>query len=126
MTKYISIVSLLCFLCSLHAQAVSMKQSIDASVSHENTNSDTAVASNDDALSLLKRPSYESANTSLSLSTQILWFESSEDTAQISVEEEVPAKPGFNWKACCIAGVIAVAIVGFVMLASMGQWLATH
>ncbi len=123
--KYISIVLVLCFVCSLYAQSKVLRQSSNDNAYTEMVGiDDQGECGKQDELSLLRRPSCSWTEVSWSTSAQPFWYEPTEDTARVSLEEE-EAKSGFNWKGCCIAGGCAAGLVVFIFVISMGRWLAT-
>jgi hypothetical protein len=126
--KYISIVLVLCFVCTLYAQPEVPRESINDNAHSEVVDIDAKGEwGKQGEVSLLRPSSYSWAEVSWSTSAQPFWFEPTEDTARVSVEEEeTKADRGFNWKGCCIAGGCAAGLVVFIFVTSMGHWLATH
>jgi hypothetical protein len=127
MKKHVSILLVLCVVYSLQAQTEFAQQNNSDSACCETGDVEKLEERCEDGLSLLRRPSYGRTQTSGSALAQPLWFESTEDTATVSrEEEEVQTKPGFNWKGCCIAGGCAAGLIVYIFLASMAEWLTTR
>ncbi len=127
MKKHVSIVLVLCCVYSLQAQTEVAQQNNSDSACCETRDIAKLDEDREDGLSSLRRPSYGRIETSGSVLAQPLWFESTEDTATVSREdEEVQTKPGFNWKGCCIAGGCVAGLIVYVFVASMAEWLTTR
>lgn len=127
MRKIYAIALLLSFVCLLYAQS-----DVTQNTSNNNVNCGCGEADDQeelceaDQLSLLGRPSYTKVEVSWGMPVQSRFFESGVDTTKEPAEEkDDKASTRFNWKGCCIAGGIAIGLLVFIFVASMGQWLTT-
>ena len=116
MKNCISFALLLSFICLLHAQTDINQQNSGNSVDFEVGDADDQEEpSEDDQLSLLRRPSYGTVGVSWRVSGQPLWFQSEEDTVIATVEGEKRPK-GSCLTSCIILTVAAATCVILIHL----------